>query len=80
MTDLERIELACRRIADRERAKIKDNKLVGPDAVDLAMIKVFDTLAAELVYPQSAKSEIRYCVHNKSFDEPCEACRTRCLV
>lgn len=42
------IELACRRLADHERSKIRDGVLIGPDAVDLAVIKICDLLAREL--------------------------------
>jgi hypothetical protein len=55
MTDLERLELICRRIADRERVKCSNG-----DITDLTHVRVFDELAAELAKQTSAlRSDIK---------------------
>ncbi len=55
MTDLERIELACRRIADRERAKHGPfGVATGADRepINLTLIQIFEALAQELATPE----------------------------
>lgn len=52
LTDIQRIELACRRLAARERGKIKDDTLYGTSTVDFGMIKFMEALADELAEPE----------------------------
>ena len=73
MTDLERIELACRRIADRERAKLKLDGTFT-DAVHLDVIKIFDLLATELAALHKADAFPSRCPHGKWMTEECSAC------
>ncbi len=80
MTDLERIELACRRIADRERTRLttlnRGDRHTGetPEPVDLQMIKIFEALAAELSPLRTADAFPSRCPHGKWMTEECNAC------
>ena len=80
MTDLERIELACRRIADRERTS-NPGTLAGTDAVVyFAVLRVFELLAAELAAGERRTKAVcdeanpTHCVHRVPMTAYCQAC------
>lgn len=73
LTDIQRIELACRRLAARER-----NKQPG-QIINFTVIEIFEALADELAEPEHVAdarelSPTTRCEHGILLGEPCARC------